>query len=52
MNSADLVVGLFSVPTTVSCVSSSVSQTRLLESRGMEQSEPAQLCEQTHTPRD
>lgn len=38
--------------TTVSCVSSSVSQTRLLESRGTEQSEPAQLSEHTHTPRD
>lgn len=39
-------------PTTVSCVSSSVSQTRLLESRGREQSEPAQVSEHTHTPRD
>lgn len=38
--------------TTVICVSSSVSQTRLLESRGTEQSDPAQLSEHTHTPRD
>lgn len=38
--------------TTVSCVSSSVSQTKLLESRGTEQSEPTQLSEHIHTPRD
>lgn len=38
--------------TTVSCVSSSVSHTKLLESRGTEQSEPTQLSEHTHTPRD
>lgn len=40
------------VPTIVSCVSKSVSQIKLLASRGTEQSEPAQLSEHTHTPRD
>lgn len=38
--------------TTVKCVSSRVSQIRALASRGTEQSEPTQLSEHTHMPRD
>ena len=34
----------------MSCVSSRVSHTRLLGSRGAEQSDPAQFSEHTHTP--
>lgn len=40
------------VLTTVICVSSKVSHTKLLKSRGIEQSDPTQLSEHTHTPRD